>query len=327
MAAFALAAELKLGTASHHDQNGVYDLNALDSARLGLDSVEHWYGLPEALFTERTIQDYPADYNYADEQWRFAQAGRLWRQAAAPGSPRWEAALDEMRELDLTLVPTFTIYEANRDVARARDAEWHATYTLPALQRFFMPDARFHGSYHFDWSTADEVAWRRNFDRWMQFVNDFKNRGGRVATGSDAGFIFKLYGFAFVRELELLQEAGFHPLEVLQAATRNGAELLGMADQIGSVVPGRKADLVLVPGNPIANFKRLYGTGHMQLNRGTGRVSREGGVRYTIRDGLIYDAPALLAEVAAMVSAAKAEEAAQLAPANAAHAAPARTGP
>ncbi|MEM1433906.1 MAG: amidohydrolase family protein [Pseudomonadota bacterium] len=292
---------LGMGTANHHDQRGVYHMNALDSARLGLDSMEHWYGLPEALFTDRTIQDYPPDYNYSDEQWRFGQAGRLWQQAAPPGSKAWNAVIEEFLELDFTLSPTFTIYEANRDVARARDAEWHADYTWPALKKFFMPDPRLHGSYHFDWTTADEVAWRENFRLWMQFVNDYKNRGGRVVTGSDAGFIFKLYGFGFVRELELLQEAGFHPLEVLQAATLNGAELLGMEDEIGSVVPGRKADLVLVPGNPLANFKRLYGTGHMKLNRSTGKLERVGGVRFTVRDGVVYDAPKLLAEVRQMV--------------------------
>ena len=75
------AQKLGMGTASHHDQNGVYHMNVLDSARLGLDSMEHWYGLPEAMFTDRTIQDYPADYNYSDEQWRFGEAGRRTRVA------------------------------------------------------------------------------------------------------------------------------------------------------------------------------------------------------------------------------------------------------
>ena len=49
--------------------------------------MEHWYGLPEALFDGRTVQDFPLDYNYNDEQHRFGQAGRLWKQAAPPGSP------------------------------------------------------------------------------------------------------------------------------------------------------------------------------------------------------------------------------------------------
>jgi hypothetical protein len=270
-----------------------------------LSSLEHWYGLPEALFEGQTIQDYPPDYNYSDEQWRFGQAGRLWRQAAAPGSEKWNSTRDELVRLGLTLVPTFTIYEANRDVMRARDAEWHKDYTLPALQKFFMPDPRLHGSYHFDWTTADEVAWRDNFQIWMQFVNEYKNAGGRVVTGSDAGFIFKLYGFAYIRELELLQEAGFHPLEVIQAATLNGAELLGKEDDIGSLVPGKIADIVLVRGNPVANFKLLYGTGHMKLNRESKKLERVGGVSYTIKNGIVFDAKALLADVRDMVSEAK----------------------
>jgi hypothetical protein len=279
----------------------------LTSARLGLDSLEHLYGLPEALFQNQTIQNYPPDYNYSNEQWRFGQAGRLWQQAAAPGSKKWNTVRDELVDLDLTLVPTFTIYEANRDVMRARDAEWHKEYTLPALQKFFMPNPKLHGSYHFDWTTADEVAWRNNFRLWMQFINEYKNAGGRVAVGSDAGFIFKLYGFAYIRELELLQEAGFHPLEVIQVATLNGAELIGKDDQIGSLVPGKKADIVLVKGNPVANFKLLYGTGHMRLNHDTNELERVGGVSYTIKNGLVYDAKALLEDVRNMVVAAKTE--------------------
>ncbi|MDP6377163.1 MAG: amidohydrolase family protein [Pseudomonadales bacterium] len=306
MAVYEETASLEMGTANHHDQNGVYHVDALDSARAGLDSMEHWYGLPEALFNDRTIQNYPPDYNYSDEQWRFGQAGRLWAQAARPGSPKWNAVMDELLELDFTLVPTFTIYEANRDVMRARDAEWHTEYTLPALARFFLPDPRLHGSYHFDWTTADEVAWRNNFRIWMRFVNEYKNKGGRIATGSDSGFIFKLFGFGYIREFELLQEAGFHPLEVIQSATLNGAELLGMDDEIGSITPGKKADMVLVRGNPAANFKLLYGTGHMKLNRESSKLERVGGISYTIRNGTVFDARALLRDVREMVAAAKA---------------------
>ena len=303
------AQKLDLGTMSHHDQNGVYHMNVLDSARLGLDSMEHWYGLPEAMFTDRTIQDYPADYNYADEQWRFSEAGRLWLQTAAPDSEVWRNTITELVELDFTLVPTLTIYEANRDVMRSRLAEWHDDYTLPALMNFFEPDPRLHGSYHFDWTTGDEVAWRKNFQRWMEFVNDYKNAGGRVAAGSDAGFIYKVFGFDYIRELEMLQEAGFHPLEVIQAATRNGAEVLGMEDEIGAISVGRKADIVLVEGNPISNFKLLYGTGHRKLNRESGVIERVGGVSYTVKDGVVYDAKALLADVRAMVERAKTEQA------------------
>ena len=213
-AAFDEAKKQGMGSAMHHAQLNVMSMNALDSARLGLTTMEHWYGLPEALFEDRVIQNYPASYNYNNEQDRFSEAGKLWKQAAAPGSDKWNAVRDELISLDFTINPTMTIYEASRDLMRERNAEWHDEYTLPTLWDFFTPSRYAHGSYWFDWTTDEEIAWKENFRIWMQFLNDYKNNGGRVTTGSDSGYIYKIYGFGYIRELELLREAGFHPLEV-----------------------------------------------------------------------------------------------------------------
>ncbi len=300
-----------LRSACHHAQLDVARVNVLDTARWGLTTMEHWYGLPEALFDDRTVQDYPAAYNYNDEQDRFGQAGRLWRQAAPRGSTRWNAVLEELLALDFTLDPTFTIYEATRDWMRARRAEWHDEHTLPALWDFFRPSRNAHGSFWFSWGSADEIAWRENFRLWMSFVNDFKNRGGRVTTGSDSGYIYKLYGFDYIRELELLAEAGFHPLEVLRAATLSGAEALGAVKDIGSLEPGKLADLVVVEENPLADLKVLYGTGAIRINEENWPV-RVGGVRWTIKDGIVYDAPQLLADVRRMVREVKDKEGREL---------------
>jgi len=298
---------LGLGSACHHAQMSVARWNVLHSARAGLTSMEHWYGLPEALFEDRTVQDYPADYNYQNEQHRFEEAGRLWEQAAAPYSDRWNAVMNELLDLDFTLDPTFNIYEANRDLHRARRAEWHEEYTLPSLWRFYQPSKISHGSYWHEWGTSQEINWRKNYQLWMTFVNEYKNRGGRVTAGSDSGFIFQLYGFAYIRELELLQEAGFHPLEVIRSATLNGAEALGVADQIGSIEVGKQADMILVNENPLKNLKVLYGTGAIKLTEDN-EVVRAGGVHYTISNGVIYDAKGLLEKVKKMVADAKAEE-------------------
>jgi imidazolonepropionase-like amidohydrolase len=135
----------------------------------------------------------------------------------------------------------------------------------------------------------------------MAFVNDYKNRGGRVTVGSDSGFIYQLYGFGTIQELELLREAGFHPLEVIRSATLNGAQALGAADRIGTIEPGKLADLAIVEENPLANLKVLYGTGHIRLGDDD-KVRRVGGVKYTIKDGIVYDAKQLLADVRAMVA-------------------------
>ena len=304
------ARALQMGTTTHMAQTGVVRTNVIQAARMGMGSMEHWYGLPESLFADRIVQDFPLDYNYNDEQHRFGQAGRLWKQAAPPGSRKWNEILDELVKLDFTIDPTFTIYEASRDLMRAMRAEWHDRYTLPSLWKFYAPNREAHGSYWFYWTTQDEIEWKNNYRLWMTFVNEFKNRGGRVTTGSDSGFIYKLYGFDYIRELELLQEAGFHPLEVIRSATFNGAELLSRQQnrpmEFGVLRPGKLADLILVPENPVANLKVLYGTGAIRLNDQTGQVERVGGVKYTIKDGIVYDARKMLDDVARMVEAAKA---------------------
>ena len=297
---------LGLGSAMHHAQMSVAKWNVLNSARAGLTSMEHWYGLPEALFDNKTIQNYPYDYNYSNEQHRFEEAGKLWEQAAKPNSKHWNNVMNELIQLDFTLDPTFNIYEASRDLQRARRAEWHEEYTLPSLWEFYQPSRISHGSYWHFWGTEQEVSWKNNFNLWMNFVNEYKNRGGRVTVGSDSGFIFQLYGFAYIRELELLREAGFNPLEVIMSATLNGAEALGMEDEIGSIEIGKKADLLIVGENPLENLKVLYGTGAIKLND-KNEVERVGGVRYTIKDGIVYNSKLLLEDVRRMVKESKEE--------------------
>jgi imidazolonepropionase-like amidohydrolase len=306
------ANKLHLGSTTHLSQMGVAQSNILTAARLGLRGMEHWYGLPEALFVDRTVQDFPPSYNYANEQDRFGQAGRLWRQAAPPESEKWNAVIDELIKLHFNIDPTFTIYEASRDLTRARRAEWHDRYTLPSLWKFYEPSRTSHGAYWYHWTTADEIEWKNNYRLWMRFINDYKNRGGRVTTGSDSGFIYKLYGFDYIRELELLQEAGFTPLEVIRSATMWGAEALtaprGVRPDFGIVREGYLADLVMVDQNPLDDFKVLYGTGTLRLNDTTGQPERVGGVRYVMKDGILYDAKKLLHDVEVMVQQAKARE-------------------
>ena len=184
-------------------------------------------------------------------------------------------------------------------------------YTLPSLADYYDPSRVNHGSYFYDWTTWDEVAWKKFYQRWGEFVNDFKNAGGRVTVGSDAGFIYSTFGFANIVEMEMLQEAGFHPLEVIRGATMHAAqslqEPLGETVNFGTIRPTFLADFAIVDENPIQNLKVLYGTGTPRLNDETGMVDRVGGVRYTIKDGIIYDAKELLADVARMVERQKTE--------------------
>jgi hypothetical protein len=287
---------LGLRSTCHHAQVDVARWNVVNSAQAGMTSMEHWYGLPEALFEDKTIQNFPLDYNYNNEQHRFEEAGKLWKQAAAPYSPHWNKVMNDLLAVDFTLDPTFNIYDANRDLQRARRAEWHETYTLPSLWKFYEPSYQSHGSYWVSWGTEQEVEWKNNYRLWMTFVNEYKNRGGRVTAGSDNGFIYETYGFGYIRELELLREAGFHPLEVIRSATLYGAQALGQEKDLGSVEVGKLADIVIVNANPLKNLQVLYGTGAIQLTPDN-KITRTGGVLYTVKDGIVYDAKKLLRDV------------------------------
>ena len=291
---------LGLRSTCHHAQVDVARWNVVNSAKAGMTSMEHWYGLPEALFEDKTIQNFPADYNYNNEEHRFEEAGKLWKQAAAPYTPHWNKVMNDLLAVDFTLDPTFNIYDANRDLHRARRAEWHENYTLPSLWKFYEPSFQSHGSYWVNWGTEQEVEWKNNYRLWMTFVNEYKNRGGRVTAGSDNGFIYETYGFGYIRELELLREAGFHPLEVIRSATLYGAQALGQEKDLGSVEVGKLADIVILNANPLKNLQVLYGTGAVHLTPDN-KITRIGGVQYTVKDGIVYDAKKLLRDVKNMV--------------------------
>ena len=305
------AKKLKLGSTAHLAQTGVAQMNAIDAARLGLGAMTHYYGLFEALYKNHDVQPWPVDMNYNDEQHRFSQVARQWNMIHERGSDEWNALLEELKELDFILDPTMTAYLASRDVMRARNADWHEKYTLPSQWEFYQPSRVYHGSYYYDWTTWEEVAWKNFYRVWMAFLNDYKNIGGRVTVSSDAGYIYNLYGFSTIEEMELLQEAGFHPLEIFRGATMHGAQAIfdpkGDNIQFGVVRAGMLADLAIVGENPIQNLKVLYGTGAVRLNDETGRAERVGGVLYTIKDGIIYDARQLRKDVEKMVQKQKRE--------------------
>ena len=297
------AKKLGLGTTAHLQQSGVAQVNADVATRLGLETVTHFYGLFESMYDEHQVQPWPLDANLGDEQTRFGQVARQWN-LVTPRGPKWNQLLKDLLARDVTLDPTMTTYLTGRDVMARVNAPWHAKYTIPTQWDFYVSDRSNHGAYFYDWTTDDEVAWRNFYRVWMQFLNDYKNMGGRVTASSDAGFIYNTPGFSTIQELELLQEAGFYPGEAIRAGTYHAAQAIfkprNTPIEYGVVEAGMLADLVIVDANPFQNLKVLYGTGWFRLNDATGKVEPYGGVKWTIKDGIIYDAKQLLADVEEM---------------------------
>jgi cytosine/adenosine deaminase-related metal-dependent hydrolase len=290
----------KLGLRIAHHV-GVEETNAWDDIHFGTTSIEHWYGVPDAAIIDG-VQGFPSYYNYNNETDRFRWAGHLWREA---DPDRLSMVLDSMVSHHVAWVPTFDIYEASRDLQRARTQPWFGDYLHPTLEDYFRPDPANHGSYFFGWSSTDETFWKENYRIWMKAVRDFERKGGVVGAGDDAGFIYQMYGFGLLRELELHQEAGFSPIKVIQHATGNNARILGKESELGRVRPGYRADLIVVNGNPLENLKVLYPTGVEEIK--DGKPVRGGGIEWTIKDGIPYHGPTLMREVKEIVTRARAE--------------------
>ncbi len=291
----------RMRVAVHIGGTGVSPMNALAVASAGATTIEHHYGYAESSFTDQTVQNFSADFDYSDELKRFRASGAVWDEANL--DRLYGPVLDSLLSLSVNgrfvMVPTFSVYEDQTDLARAKSLPWLEEYTHPRLMERWIPDPDQHGSFYFEWTSGDEATWGRLYLKWMPLVQMFKNRGGHVAVGSDTGTSYHLYGFGTIRELELLQRAGFHPLEIVRSATQESAYALGL-DDTGVIRPGYQADLLVLSENPLEDFKALYGTGMERVSR-EGQVTRRYGLQYTITNGRVIDARAMLRDVAAMV--------------------------
>jgi imidazolonepropionase-like amidohydrolase len=269
----------------------VSESDAVIASTAGVKSIEHWYGIPDAALMGS--QSFPPDYNYWDELDRFRYAGKLWEEADQHPE-RLSAVLDTLIKYRTNWNPTISVYEDNRDLAKYLTAPYRETLVHPGT--LATPDSSVHGAYHREWKTSDEINWKRNIAIWMKWVKEFHHRGGILTAGSDNG---AFGGIAYVRELELLQEAGLHPLDIFKVATTNAYSVVGLDESkhLCGIRVGCAADIAVVNGNPIDNLKVMYGRGYgfygtMPRNQ----LSKQGGVRWTIKDGVVFDAQALLRE-------------------------------
>ncbi len=278
-----------LGLRSAHHA-AVAETNAWHDIEYGTTSIEHWYGIPDAALRDG-VQNFPATFNHQYEVDRFRYAGHLFRQA---DPEKLKRVLEGMVKAKVAWSPTLGIYEAARDLLRYQNQPFFEEYLHPALEKFFAPDPNNHGSFFLNWTSADEAEWRNNYRLWLQAVRDFERMGGLVGAGEDAGFIYNLYGFGLIRTMELHQEAGFHPLQVIQQTTSNNAKILGKEAEIGYVRPGYLADLIVVDGNPLADLRILYPQ--------TKGVPQTGKILWTIKDGIPFHGPTLTANVKRIVA-------------------------
>jgi imidazolonepropionase-like amidohydrolase len=131
---------------------------------------------------------------------------------------------------------------------------------------------------------SDTSPWPAAFKKEMEFEHAFAQAGGLLLAGLDpTGMGGVIAGFGDQREVELLVEAGFTPVEAIHIATANGAQFLGELDRVGTIAPGKRADLVVVKGDPSKKIEDIEN------------------VETVFKDGVGYDSAKLIESVRGVV--------------------------
>ena len=168
------------------------------------------------------IQNFPPDMNYSNEIHRFGRAGELYAQA---DPAKLHKVIDLMVEKHVALGSDVLDLRGEPRPGRARRTSRGSGTTCT---RRWRSTSRARSTTTARTSSAgprtQEAKWKQQYRIWMDAVREFARKGGLVTTGDDAGYIYSMYGFGISRELELHEEAGFHPLEVIEHATWNGAQ-------------------------------------------------------------------------------------------------------
>lgn len=286
-------------TTVHLPPSDIAVVNAVRAAELGVTQIEHHYGYAESALGGM-VQHFPPDYNYNDEAHRFRYAGEVWEEA--PDSVLFGSVVDRLVASGVSMVPTISTYESNRDINRAMGLPWHEVFTHAQLIDWYVANPENHASQHWDWTSRDEQRWSNAYKKWERLILEFQRRGGHLSYGADDPYLWNTSGIANIRELQLIQEAGLDPLEVIRSATYNAAKTLRRTD-LGLVQTGFTADLIIVDGNPLENFRFMYAFGAQDMV--DGKIVRRGGIRWTIKEGVVFDNRMLVDEVVRMVAESK----------------------
>lgn len=232
-----------------------------EAADLGIDDLEHGLAVDTEFTPGKQPDVCPPTAPARDALVKLDEKG-----------PEIQSLIRHLIEKHVALTSTLPVFETFVPGRAPNDPRVLAAMLPEARQEYLATRERT--------AAAKNSAWPNLFAKEMAFEHDFAKAGGLLLAGLDpTGFGGVIPGYGDQREVELLEEAGFTPLEAIRIATLNGATFLGEAATIGSIAPGKAADLDVVKGDPSTNIKDIEN------------------VAIVFKDGIGYD-PAKLVEAA-----------------------------
>jgi len=204
-------------------------VDAREAILAGLDGVEHVTSFGTALAEPKEAEAFRSAVNQ-DNEARRKERYRLWSRLDFDRSSRVTPVIDLIVRKHVTLSPTLAVFER-----RPRDRG------------------------------ATEMEWR-GFENMSKFIALCHRAGAKIVVGSHTEVPHAARGWAYHRELQLLQESGLSNSEIISAATLENARYFRVEDRLGSIEPGKFADLLLVDGDPLKDIDALRNVRGVMLN-------------------------------------------------------------
>lgn len=227
------------------------------AVEIGLDGLEH------IRITGKDLL--PAEEANKIDYLPIAQREALLWQKFDLGSDKLKRLVAFLAEKKVSLDPTLTIDEVDslylfEQEARDPNNRFLSRQTVDAAARF-IPDM-------FKLPPELKTVAPAGFKKRMRFIEMCNRAGVQIIAGTDgAGLGRLLPGFGLQHELELLSQAGLSPLQVMQAATINAARALKKDKELGSIEPGKLADIVILNSNPLIDVRNTSNI-HGVITRG-----------------------------------------------------------
>lgn len=213
----------------------ICSISFTEAVEMGFDNIEHGLFTNSDYHPDKQRSECPSDY-------------RGYAMSIDPSGPQAQATFRAMIDAGVPMTSTLAVYELFVQGRPTRDPR-----TLEAMA----PEVR--EAYLVDKERIDREGWP---EQWMTtamaYEKAFVEAGGLLAAGVDpTGNGGALPGFGDQRNIELLSEAGFTPEQVVQIASLNGARILGVDDELGSIEVGKVADMALMAGDLTTNPRAI----------------------------------------------------------------------
>jgi len=250
---FITHAELAAAVQAAHKRNAkvtghLCSIGFREAASIGIDDLEHGLLVDTEFFPEKKPDNCP---DLPDAEERISKLD-------VNSGPVHDMIMDLIQHhvAVTSTLPVFEMIVPGRPTIQARVLD---ALSPDARSAFLANKVAAADPAHLKKRYGTETSpWPAAFKKEMEFEYAFAKAGGLLLAGLDpTGIGGVIAGFGDQREVELLVEAGFTPVEAIHIATQNGAEFLGQADHVGTIAAGKQADLVLIKGDPSHNIEDI----------------------------------------------------------------------